>query len=381
MKDAVVITGMGVMTPLGSTPSELWHNLLEGRSAVRAWNDLAVEGFRQHAACRIEDVDCEPKRRGQHMVYHCIDQALAQAGIEPPAHMGVFVGSTMGESAAFEQAAMNSDLQLTDYTTAAMARLVHEKYRTQGPAIALGTACAAGNYALSMAAESLIRQETDIAIAGGVDPFSRIAMAGFSRSRAMSPDGTCRPFDKQRNGMILGEGAAFFVLERAEDAGRRNTRPLAVVGAMGMTCDAYHPTAPDPSGAWMESSMRQALTLQGITPEEIAWICVHGSGTHASDETEAAALDRMFEGCHIPVSGFKGAVGHTLGAATAIEAAICVLSLTHQVIPPTTGCMDPIDTTSTYVINEPHTADISWILNSGYAFGGLNTSLLIGSWN
>lgn len=381
MQDAIVITGMGLMTPLGADLDTFWNALLSGQTAVRAWEDLEQEGFRQSAACRIAALECDPLERGRRMTDHCVRQALTMAKTDPPENTGVFIGSTMGESAAFEIAARTSRFDLSDYTCEALNGHVAERYGLSGPAIAFGTACAAGNYALNAAATALRNSETDLAIAGGVDPFSRIAMAGFSRSRAMSADGKCRPFDQRRNGMVLGEGAAFFVLERASDALVRGALPLARIGAMGITCDAYHATAPEPSGKWIEACIRQALRLENITEKDVSWVCAHGSGTVPSDQTEAIVLNRIFNNTSTSVSAFKGATGHTLGAATAIEAVVCVLSLIHQMIPPTTGCEDPIDHLSFKINQSPKEAEITYVLNNGYAFGGLNTALILGKWN
>jgi 3-oxoacyl-[acyl-carrier-protein] synthase II len=220
----------------------------------------------------------------------------------------------------------------------------------------------------------------DTAIAGGVEPFSRLALVGFSRSRAMADD-TCRPFDARRNGMLLGEGAALFVLERADDAMRRGARPLAEVVALGLSCDAFHPTAPRPEGTGMRAAMQAALDLAGLPPDAIDWVNAHGSGTRASDAAEARALLALFGASPPPVSGSKGALGHALGAASAIELAICLEGLRAQTVPPTAGHEQPDTEFGIHCTRQPAPRPLQWVMNNAFAFGGVNSSLLLRAWN
>ncbi|MBI5917019.1 MAG: beta-ketoacyl-[acyl-carrier-protein] synthase family protein [Bacteroidetes bacterium] len=382
MNPRIVVTGMGAITPLGCGLPQIWDRLLKGESSAAAWDDLAEQGFPFTVASRIPEFQTKTFERGKEMAVLAAQQALRHAGIEPPKDStGVFIGSTIGESLAFEKCAEGEDLAIGEYTCAIFSKAIAEKLELSGPCRAYGTACAAGNYAIGAAAEQLKKGKVDIAIAGGVDPFSRIAMVGFMRSRAMASQGVCRPFDKNRTGMLLGEGAAFLVLEREDDALARNATPLAVIGALGLTCDAYHPTAPHPDGQGMELAMRKALAKEGIGTGDVDWICAHGSGTRASDAAEALAINNLFGKNSVTVSGFKGAFGHTLGAATAIEAAMCVLSLQHRLIPPTANFEEQDPAAPLRIANMSLKSNGGWILNCGYAFGGLNSALLIGPWN
>jgi len=386
--ERVVVTGIGLVTPLGHELDAVWNRLLARESAARAWEDLEQEGFRHTVACRVSDIpaagralaggpDAGPQR-GRDFARAAARAAVAHAGIELPPATGVLIGSTMGESAAFEAAAATGDgRSLCSETGAAFARAIADELGIGGPCLAYGTACAAGNYALGSAATKLRRRQLDVVLAGGVEPFSRIAMTGFSRSRAMSSSGTCRPFDARRDGMLLGEGAAVLVLERETDARARGARPLAVVGALGLSCDAHHPTAPLPDGSGASAAYRMALRGERLQPGDIDWICAHGTGTALSDAAESAAIRDVFGAEGPLVSGVKGALGHSLGAATAIEAALCVMAIARGVVPPTLGLNEP--EFPLRFVREPTPCAPRWVANAGFAFGGLNSVLLLGA--
>jgi 3-oxoacyl-[acyl-carrier-protein] synthase II len=215
-------------------------------------------------------------------------------------------------------------------------------------------------------------------IAGGVEPFSKTAHVGFSRSSAMSAAG-CKPFDERHDGMSLGEGAAFLVMELWENASKRKVIPLAQIHALGLTCDAFHPTAPHPSGINMSKRIYSALALAHINTDDIGWICIHGSGTEASDTAEWNAMQVMNKKERLPFAGYKGAIGHSLGAASAIEAIVCIQSLLHKIIPASAGLNEPFmhdDLLAPVLQNERF--EKKYVLNTAYAFGGLNSALVIG---
>ena len=375
----IVITGAGVMAPLGHSVDELWARLLSGQSAVRRWPDLEADGYRVSTAARIGDFASAPLRRGRSLAVAAAEQAVTAAGITLPPDTGVFVGSTIGESLAFERAAEGQRLRLDDYTVSSFAQGIRRHFGLGGVTEAVGTACAAGNYAVGAAVAALRDDRVPVAVAGGIEPFSRLAMVGFSRSRAMATE-ACRPFDCRRNGMVLGEGAAVFVLERAERALARGARPLAEVVALGLSADAYHATAPEPSGEGMARAMRAALGLAGVQASDVDWVNAHGSATRASDAAEAAALHAVF-GPRLPlVSGSKGALGHALGAASALELAICVQGLLHQTVPPTPGHADADAPGGVACTGAATPGRVRVVMNNAFAFGGLNSALILRAW-
>jgi len=378
-RQRIVITGVGVVSPLGNSVGELFARLRQGETAIRDWPDLAEGGFRVARAARVADFAGEPLRRGRSMALFAAEAAVRNAGVAPPAETQVFVGSTLGESYAFERAAEGAEvLELRDYGVGSFGQAIRARFGLSGAVHAAATACAAGNDALGAALDALRHDRAPLALAGGVEPFSRLALVGFSRSRAMAAD-SCKPFDQARSGMTLGEGAAVFVLERAERALARGARPLAELVSIGLSCDAHHPTAPEPEGRGMLGAMRHALAAASLEARAIDWVNVHGSGTRVSDAAEANALKQLF-GSNLPhASGSKGALGHGLGAASALEAAICVQALLTQTVPPTVGHSAP-DAAGIACTLRPTPAHLRYVLNNAFAFGGLNSSLLLRTW-
>ncbi|MDQ3463388.1 MAG: beta-ketoacyl-[acyl-carrier-protein] synthase family protein [Actinomycetota bacterium] len=381
--DRVVVTGVGLVCALGEDADAVFERILAHEFAAREWPDLAAAGFPVTAANRVTVDTVEPAAgRGRRLAMRAVAAALESAHTDAAdlGRTGVYVGSTMGESAGFEARADGAVQDLDDSSAHTFATEIARRLGTGGPRRTYGTACAAGNYAIGSAARAISAGRVESAVAGGVEPFSRIAMVGFARLRAMSRD-RCRPFDRNRRGMQLGEGAAFLVLERESAARRRGAPVRAVVGGLGLSGDAHHPTAPRPDGSGITAAMRQALELTGIGARDVGWINAHGTGTAQSDAAEARAVAAVFGVDDPPgVSSLKGAVGHCMGAATAVEAALSVIALGRRTLPPNVGLLDrdeelPIDV----VTAARPSPDLRWVMNCGYAFGGLNSALLLGA--
>jgi 3-oxoacyl-[acyl-carrier-protein] synthase II len=329
-------------------------------------------------ACRIDRTFPNESRRGAELAAIAITEALSEAGDIDRSRTGVFLGTTMGESSAFEGARDLSELRLRDCSGDSFTRRMAARFDLGGRRRSFGTACAAGNYALVAGAGALLRGRVDAAVAGGVEPFSRLAAVGFSRMRAMAPD-ACRPFDVDRTGMQLGEGAAVVILERESDAIRRGPRILATVEGWGLSGDAYHPTAPRPDGSGMAAAMRACLEHAGVAPEHVGWICAHGSGTPLSDAAEARAIHDVFGRQAPPVTSLKGALGHSMGAAAAVEAVLATRALTEGILPPTANLstIDPALALDVPVAARP--SEARYVLNAGYGFGGVNSAVLLGA--
>jgi 3-oxoacyl-[acyl-carrier-protein] synthase II len=374
----IVITGIGVITPLGLTLQNLWTNILAGKTSVQQWKDLEDGGYRNTHACRIESIESSRFRRGQKLALLATDDAIKQSGIQVSEKTGIFMGSTLGESDAFEYAATNKKINLPDYSVDSFGKSIAQKYQITRIPTAVSTACAAGNYAIGLAYRALKQGNISMAIAGGAEPFSRLAMVGFSRSRAMATQ-FCQPFDIARTGMLLGEGAAVFVLERKEEALLRGAIPLAEILSLGLSCDAYHPTAPLPDGSGMIKAINYAMDTANVLPHQINWINTHGSGTRLSDLAESKAINEVFKE-HLPYcSGSKGALGHSLGASSAIELALCVKGILTKTIPPTFGHQELDPACNIQCLQSPKESEIKYVINSAMAFGGLNSALLIKS--
>jgi 3-oxoacyl-[acyl-carrier-protein] synthase II len=395
----VWITGLGLATPLGSDPDAFWANLLEGRSCAAPVRSFDTSALPNHVGCEVGEVRIPDRVREQVLGGRCCelagvvaDQAIRHAGLDGrydgTADLAVVVGTTMGDVALFEQErarhpdepAGDADVDtLASRPLDVMAGTIARMYRLRGAVLTVPAACAAGNYAIGMAASLLRRGEAKAVIAVGCEAFSRLAFVGFSRMRAMSPE-VCRPFSRNRPGLLLGEGAAAIVLESASSAGERCATPLAFLDGFGLSCDAYHITGPRQDGVGAARAMERALREARLSPEDVDYVSAHGTGTALNDRMESVAIHRVFgaRARRVPVSSIKALIGHTLGAAGAIEAVTSVLAMRRGVIPPTWNWVeaDP-ECDIDCVPNQPREAKLRHVLSNSYAFGGNNSSLLL----
>jgi 3-oxoacyl-(acyl-carrier-protein) synthase len=257
-------------------------------------------------------------------------------------------------------------------TTASLAR----EFGLRGPTLTLSTACSSSAQALAAGADLLAAGEARAVLAGGVDALCRLTLHGFASLLAMDPEG-CRPFDRARGGMSLGEGAAFCVLEREDEALARGARPLAFLAGFGNTCDAHHATAPEPEGRGAEAAMRLALERAGWSPAEVDYVNAHGTGTRDNDLAEGRALLRLFDGAPPAFSSTKRCFGHTLAAAGAIEAVVAVLCLEEGFLPGNPGFAEPDPEIGLEPLRESIAAPVRRILSSSFGFGGNNTVLCL----
>jgi 3-oxoacyl-[acyl-carrier-protein] synthase II len=250
-----------------------------------------------------------------------------------------------------------------------------------GETVTIPTACAAGNYAIARGYDLLRLGKANVVLAGGADAFSRITYTGFARLGAIAPD-VCRPFDRKRKGMVPGEGAAMLVLELKHDAQRRGAFMYCEIAGYGFSCDAHHMTAAHPQGEGAACAMKTALQRSGIAPEKVDYISAHGTGTITNDRLETIAIKRAFgeRAYETPVSSIKSMLGHTMGAAAAIEATVCALAITRGQIPPTMNWKerDP-ECDLDYVPNVARNREVRVAMSNAYAFGGNNSSLLFAS--
>jgi 3-oxoacyl-[acyl-carrier-protein] synthase II len=265
---------------------------------------------------------------------------------------------------------------IEQYPCHVIAAHVASELGLAGPNLVIPTACAAGNYALAHASDAIRHGEAEVMLAGGADAFSRITYTGFARLGAIAPE-RCQPFDKHRKGMVPGEGAAILVLERRDRAMARGATIYAELVGYGLTCDANHMTAPQGDGA--ARAMQIAMADAGVRPDEIGYISAHGTGTLINDRVETAAVKQAFgEAAYaVPMSSIKSMLGHTMGAASAIEAAACTLAVRDNRIPPTMNheTADP-ECDLDYVPNAARDVPLELSMNNAYAFGGNNASVI-----
>jgi len=399
MKPRVAVTGLGLVTPIGAGREEVWEGLLAGRSGfapvesfdTRAFNvhlGAEVRGFR--AAPFVRRLDPGALGRASQLAIAAARMALADAGLDlsalVPHRAGVVMGTTSGEPREverFDDRYLAGELDrvgaefISLYPCHMIAAHVARELGFAGPNAMFPTACAAGNYAIAHAVDVLRAGRADLMLAGGADAFSRITYTGFARLGAIAPE-RCQPFDRNRKGMIPGEGAAVLVLEPLAAAVARGARIYAELAGYGLSCDAHHMTAAHPEGDGAARAMQRALADAGASPEEVSYISAHGTGTPTNDRLETLAVKRVFGEAarRTPMSSIKSMIGHTMGAASAIEAAVCALAVAEDRIPPTMNLEEPEDDLD-YVPNAARDTQVRLAMNNAYAFGGNNASVIL----
>ncbi len=372
MSNRVVVTGTGLVSPIGIGILPFWRSLMSGRSGIAKIASFEAGDFRVRFGCEVKDFTAEEDHfwgRSSQFAVAAARQALTDSGIDldrfDPARAGVILGGSATDA--------------PDEGCAQMAFDVARRFNLSGPVCSIWAACAAGNMALCQAFDVVREGRADWMLAGGVDSFSKRAFTGFSRLRLISPD-LCRPFDLNRRGLILGEGSGMLVLESLTSARRRGARIRAEMRGYGLSCDGYQFVAPHPEGRGAAMAMNRALANAAISPDEIDYISAHGTGTPSNDKTETRAIKRVFgsRASQIPVSSIKALTGHCLGAAGALGAIACILGLESSAIPPTWNYQTPDpDCDLDCVPNEPREKRIRTALNNAYAFGGNNSCVVL----
>ncbi|MDT9726757.1 beta-ketoacyl-[acyl-carrier-protein] synthase family protein [Xylanibacillus composti] len=387
----VVISGIGVNASIGQGADRCWEGLLTGRTGIGKVRSFDVSGHRNQFACEIQALPRSatyPDKvaamgRTTQIVVPAVEEALQDAQITMDdckrLRVGLCVGTTMGEIEPLEQT-LHTAPSAKLGGPRAIADNLRQLLPLAGPVWTFTNACAAGNFAIARCMDELRAGRADLMIAAGVDALSWIAFTGFSSLRAMSP-GRCRPFDQERQGLILGEGAGVLVLETKAQAAERQARARASLLGYGFNGDAHHITQPDPEAKGAIRAMRTAMAMAGIRPAQIDYVSAHGTGTAANDAMEARAISTVFEDSHVQVSSIKGHLGHTLGAASAIEAIMCVKALETGIRPPTLHLeqVDPAcQEANIEYIRSPGTGSAAYIMSNSYAFGGINSSIILG---
>lgn len=370
--DDIVVTGIGAVCSLGDDAQRSFDALLRGETGIgELWEGVGPVG-------RVRG-EGTPST-GSSLARRAADQALGDD--RDPDGLAIVGGSTAGDMVVGEQSfarhlrgeRLEDPLQyLWPQPCHRPVQHIALALRATGPTMTASTACTSGAMAIAMGAELLIDGRARRALAVGTDALCRITTSGFASLGLHSPH-ACRPFDDERDGMCLGEGAAALVLERAEDAARRGARPLARVLGWGNAQDAHHLSTPDPTGGGAIRAMGCALRAAGCDPSDIGYVNAHGTGTLLNDAMEATALAAVVP--NAPVSSTKGATGHTLGAAGALEAVFTLLALRDGVLPPNTGLRAstlPLD-----LVRTARRAAIDVAMSVNFAFGGHNTAIVFG---
>lgn len=402
-----MVTGLGLITPVGNSVEATWSALLQGRSGVDYIKKFDVEKFPVRFAAEVKDFDPldyiekkEARKMGAfiHYAIAAADEAIKDSGLkitdENAEQTGTYISSGIGDFWAIERE--HSKL-LNDgpgrvspfFIPSAIVNLaagqVSIRHGAKGPNSATATACSAGAHAIGDSFRIIERGDADIMICGGAESaITPMSVAGFAAMRALStrnddPQHASRPFERDRNGFVIGEGAGIVILEELELAKRRGARIYAELVGYGMTADAFHITMPDETGSGAIRVMQKALKDAGVEPVQVDYINAHGTSTPYNDKFETFAIRQTF-GDHaykLAVSSTKSMTGHLLGAAGGIEGVFSVLAIHHKIIPPTINYVNPDpDCDLDYVPNEPREKEVRYALSNSFGFGGTNAALL-----
>lgn len=401
----VAVVGAGVKTPAGNDVGELWGNLCAGRPSAEVFDDGRLPPGAVALVCRVRDFDPEPyltraeaRRldRSHALAIGAATDALGQCGELPDAaRRAVVCGVGLGAATTYEEQTSRllqggvrgvSPLTIPIVMPSSVAAHLSLRLGFAGPCLTVSAACASGAAAIGEGVELLRRHAADIVLAGGVDSLVGYgAMCCFMRLDAMSRNVSCpelasRPFDADRDGFVMGEGAGFVVLKRLEDVSPSEPEPLGLVLGHASCADAYHLVAPSPDGEGAVRCMTLALADAGVQASDIAHVNAHGTSTVLNDRAEAAALRTVFQGCCPPVTAVKGSTGHMIGGSGAVEAIVSLTSLRHRLIPPVAGLrtVDP-DADLDVVQDMPRQGPPGYALSNSFGFGGANTVLVLGS--
>lgn len=409
----VVVTGMGLMTPVGHDVEEAWHGLLEGISGAAPITQFdANAGFDVRFACEVQGfdpqqyMDRKEARRTDRFAQFAVaaaQEAMRQAGLEhrdsvDPERIGVLIGSGIGGIATFEDQARTmfergpqriSPFFVVMFIADIAAGLVSMRYGARGPNYATVSACASSGHAVGNAYRIVQRGEADVMIAGGAEAtITPMTVAGFAAMKALSrrndsPETASRPFDAMRDGFVLGEGGGALILESLEHAQARGATILGEIIGYGQTADAYHLTAPAPEGTGAQEAMRAALQDAGIDPTDVDYINAHGTSTPANDVNETLAVKAVFgeHAADLVMGSTKSMTGHLLGAAGAVEAVFALLVCRTGQIPPTINFTTPDPACDlNYAHNHRLEREVDVALTNSFGFGGHNVCLAVRGW-
>ena len=388
----VAVVAAGVVSPLGFGLSETLDSLREARDCVNRVTRFSVTGCRCKTAGQLPDERLLDRRcngahaRRRHRASHMVIQALGEALTQEPQFKPelTVVGTTSGGMSYgedyFRSLNRNSSLRhsptwIANYPAQKPVIDAQEAFGISAPCQVIANACASGTNAIGHAFECVRSGRYQRVLAGGYDALSELVFVGFDSLQASTPE-KCRPFDRDRTGMVLGEGAAVLALENLDAARARGARVLAEIIGYGISTDNFHMTQPDPSGIGPRQAMERALGSANISADVVDYINAHGTATAFNDAAEGKAISALFD--RVPVSSTKSMMGHSLGAAGAIEAIICLLALQHQFLPPNINfhaADEDIDLN--VVANEAQSAVLRTVLSNSFGFGGTNASILM----
>lgn len=406
-KRRVVVTGMGMLTPVGSNVEESWQNILAGVSGVGPVEDFDTTDFQTKIWAKVKNFNAEdhiPAKDARKMDVFvqlglvAANEAMAQSGLVIDEQLSLRAGVAVGAGIGGIQTITNNQDRLVEggprkvspfFIPAGIINMVAGqisiKHQLKGPNIAVVTACTSGTHNIGLAGRMIAYGDADVMVCGGAEmTLTPLCLAGFSAMRALSkrnaePEKASRPWDKDRDGFVMGEGAGMLVLEEYEHAKARGATIYAELVGFGMSADAYHITSPDETADGAARAMSEAVRDAGIPPNLVDYINAHGTSTYLNDRNETLAIKRVFQdhAYQLAVSSTKSMTGHLLGAAGAVEAIFCILALRDQIVPPTTNLDNPDEGMDlNYVPHKPQKRQVNYALSNSLGFGGTNASLM-----
>ena len=408
MKRRVVVTGLGAITPIGNTVEEYWNAMLEGKNGTAILTAFDSSKFDSHIAAEVKNFDpgkilnAKQVRRmdrfvqlGMYAAKMAFDDSKIDMSKEDPLRLGVLVGSGIGGLHTIEE-------QVQIYLEKGPSRLspflipmlivnmasgqISIILGLKGPNSCVATACASGTHAIGDAFKIIQRGDADAMVTGGAEGcITPVGFGGFCALKALStrnddPQHASRPFDRDRDGFVMGEGAGILILEELEHAKARKAKIYCEVIGYGLTGDAYHMTAPDPEGSGAAACFAMCMKDAGIKPQDVSYINAHGTSTQLNDVIETKAIKKVFGqyAYKVAVSSTKSMTGHLLGAAGGIEAVACALAIKNDIIPPTTNYEHPDpECDLDYVPNKPRKAKVNIAISDSLGFGGHNTAIAL----
>lgn len=392
-----VITGCGVVNAVANDFNQFGDAMMRAKAGLSDIESFAATGLRNAKACEAKGFDAEAVRhqrgerqmdRSSALVLAAFDEAMAMAKLDPASitpHRGAMLsGSTLGGAVTgfrYYQNALKGKQRpsaLRDYSMHSPGYRIAIETGFMGPNLVYSSACTSSNLALATAQDMIRMGRADAVIVAGFDPMSEVSAAGFSVMRNVSPS-ICRPFDKNRDGLVLGEGAAVLIIEGGDVAAERGATILAKLRGYGLSSDAYHMTAPDITARGPMMAMENAIKMADAAAEDVDFICAHGTGTEHNDAIEAKALYGIFgkRAETIAVASIKSMVGHTLGAAGAMNAVASISASAHGIIPPTLNFSTPLTNHPLSCSAESRKGSYRLVLSNAFGFGGSNCSILI----
>ena len=400
----IAVTGVGAVTPVGNTVQRMWKAVVAGQSGIGPITHFDASEYETRIAGQVKDFTPQPyltrkeARRLDPLIHFAVSaagQAIEDASLSSypdldRSRTGVLIGAGAGGMKTMidqhNKLLAGGPRSISPFFIPSIianmpGAIVAQKHGFTGPSFAITAACATGNYALGEAMEMIRRGVADVMVCGSADAnIVPLGIGGFCAMRALStsnddPAGACRPFDGERNGFVMGEGAAVIVIETIEHARRRGARIYAELAGYGSTSDAYHLVAPEPNGEQAARSMQLALEDARIAPDQVDYINAHGTGTELNDPIETRAIKAVFGDAayRVAISSTKAVTGHLLGGASALEAVITILSVHHDVIPPTMNLTTPDpECDLNYVPLTAQEGRVRVAMSNGFGFGGHN---------